>query len=151
LSILNTTLAGAHLTTLLTYFLAFLATIWLGHRKHLKRLDFTIFISGIMVFSVESFELTWIYLGHLVFPGTGGDVSTVVIDLTILSLSVMAVYRLTNSLATNRIGLLLFLGTLSLWLLWLPNFKTMSGSRLYADPLKAIQTALVVYVLGAGK
>jgi hypothetical protein len=151
LSILNTTLAGAHLTTLATYFLAFLLTIWLGQRKHLKRLDFAIFISGIMVFSVESFELTWIYLGHLVFPGTGGDLSTVVIDLAVLSLSMMAVYRVSNDLAINGWGLLLFLATLSLWLLWLPNFKTMSGSRLYADPLKAIQTALVVYVLGAGK
>lgn len=150
MNILDATLLGAHWTSVLTYLFAFLAAIYLAHRQRLTRLDTAIFVGGIMVVSVESFELTWIYLGHLIMPGTGGDVSTVIIDMAVLSLSVLAVYRVSNGLAVDRVAFLLFIATLALWLVWLPSFKTMSSSRLYADPLKAVQTLLVVYVLGAG-
>jgi hypothetical protein len=153
MSLFSLQILDIHVTTLITYLAAGIVTIYLARRHGLwpvlwpVRSSLIIYVGGIMILTVLSFETAWLSLETLLTASQKKlGVSSVIIDLSILAVTGLAVYQITGKIMVDKWFIVLAGVTVAIWALWMPSFPVDSGSRLYADPIKLFQTASIIYL-----
>jgi hypothetical protein len=143
LSLLDFSIFDVHLTTLLTYLGTFIILVLVARRRNYDHRNLFLFVIGLMIASVLSFETIWLPLHSIFTHSRFLGVSSLIIDLTIIIFALEAVPA--KRLVFNSIFLALLLTTIILWTSWLPTFAADSASRMFADPIKIFQTATMIY------